>query len=114
MRKNTQKEYTMKKIFVLLVITIFTVSTAFAISGGNPRKGRSLFKKNCKSCHVKGAEGGVISPLDKTMEKWDTFFKKGEHPGSIFTDLSEKDKTDIWQLMFDYAVDTDQPDSCDQ
>lgn len=99
----------MKKMFALLMIITFSVSTAFAISGGNPRKGKSLFKKNCRTCHVKN----VISPLDKTMEQWDRYFKKGQHPGTVFNNMPEEDKIDVWQFMFDYAADTEQPDSCD-
>ncbi|WP_303722122.1 cytochrome c [Malonomonas rubra] len=104
----------MKKIFILLKIFTVVSSTAFAISGGNPSKGRALFKKSCKPCHyMHSSEGGYLSPSDKTMNQWDRFFKKGKHPRTVFDDLSEKEITDIWQFMFDFAADTDQPQSCD-
>ena len=102
----------MKRTFVLLIVFTFVVSTAFAISGGNPRKGRMLFKKSCKPCHTMyDSVGPYLSPSDKTMAQWDRYFKKRKHPGSVFDDLPEKDKIDIWQFVFDYAADTDQPQS---
>lgn len=104
----------MKNMLILLIIFTFVASTAFAISGGNPHKGRVLFKKSCKPCHnMDGSEAGHLSPSNKTMAQWDRYFKKGKHSGTLFSDLNEKDKTDIWQFMFDYAADTDQPQSCD-
>jgi mono/diheme cytochrome c family protein len=105
-------EHFMKKTLILLILIAFAAMTAFAMSGGNPRKGRSLFKKNCKSCHVVGAEGGAISPLSKTMKQWDKFFKKGKHPGTIWESLSDTEKANIGQYLFDNAIDTHHPDKC--
>jgi len=102
----------MKRMFVLLIVFTFVASTAFAISGGNPRKGRMLFKKNCKPCHHMGSsKAASLSPSDKTMKQWDRYFKKLKHPGSVLVDMPQKDTIDIWQFVFDYAADTDQPQS---
>ncbi|SHJ38648.1 hypothetical protein SAMN02745165_02266 [Malonomonas rubra DSM 5091] len=101
----------MKRVVVSLIIFTFVASTAFAISGGNPYKGRVLFKKSCVPCHKMGTEAGTLSPSDKTMAQWDRYFnvKKRKHPGSVFVDLSQKDRLDIWQFVYDFAADTDHP-----
>ena len=62
----------MKSKFVLAVatalITVFAVSMAFAMGEGNARKGKFLYRKNCRSCH--GSTASDISPADKTQAEW--------------------------------------------
>ncbi len=102
----------MKKITMILLLVAFAVSSAVAIEGGNPRKGKYLFKKNCKSCHTDGAEGGEVTPLTKTMAQWDKYFQKNQHPEGVWDNFSEQDLIDINQFLFDHAVDSDQPETC--
>src|SRR5260370_38975022 len=62
--------------FVLIVISgLF--STLFAVQKGSENKGRFYFRQTCKECHTKGAAGGEITPLNKTMAQWRTYFAKG-------------------------------------
>jgi len=85
-----------------------------AAEGGNPKKGKYLFKKHCKTCHVEGAEGGALTPLSKTQAQWDHFFEKNKHakkPEAI-KGLSGKDLKDIQQFLFDHAADSPQPQTC--
>ncbi len=104
------------KMFTLvsLIIGAFCVTSAMAIDGGNPRKGKYLFKKNCKSCHSEGAEGGEIVPKTKISSRWDSYFEEGkaEHPGDIFKKLSDKDLKDINQFLFDNAADMPGEETC--
>lgn len=101
------------KLFVTCaVLTVFAVTSVQAVEDGNPRKGKYLFKKSCKSCHTEAAEGGKITPLSKTMSQWDRFFKKQKHNPAPWKDLSEQDLLDINQFLFDHAVDSDQPETC--
>ncbi|WP_342672702.1 c-type cytochrome [Pelobacter seleniigenes] len=83
-----------------------------AVEGGNSRKGKHLFKKNCKSCHDTGGEGGALTPLTKTMGQWDRFFEKQDHPGDLFKSMSEKDLKDINQFLYDHAADSPSPETC--
>ena len=104
----------MFKMILVISLVAFVAATALAVEGGNPKKGKYLFKKNCKTCHVKGAEGGELTPLSKTMRQWDRFFKrKGadciKHAGG---DLSEQDMLDIHQFLYDHASDSAQPETC--
>ncbi|WP_303720773.1 c-type cytochrome [Malonomonas rubra] len=102
----------MKKMALILLIVAFAASSAIAVDGGNPKKGKYLFKKNCKTCHTEGAEGGAITPLSKTMAQWDRFFSEKKHPEGAWDDYNDKDLLDINQFLFDHAVDSDQPETC--
>ena len=99
---------------IILALTLIALCAGFALAaeGGNPKKGKYLYKKDCKTCHVAGGEGGEMTPLSKTQAQWDRFFEKkgkgcAEHAG-----VSEKDVKDIQQFLFDHAADSDQPETC--
>jgi mono/diheme cytochrome c family protein len=107
----------MKKIattVAFLAFISFSTGAALAADGGNPKKGKYLYKKSCKSCHVDGEEGGVLTPLSKTMRQWDRFFEKDGHKAKAdaWKQFSEQDIKDIQQFLFDHAVDSDQPETC--
>jgi len=80
----------------------------------NPKKGKYLWKKNCKSCHEDGAEGGVLSPSTKTQNQWDNFFEKNQE--QIIMEkckkYGENELHDIQHYMYDHAMDSDQPETC--
>lgn len=103
-----------RTFLVLLLATTLTTSLAFAAVGGNPKKGKFLYKKNCKECHTSGAAGGEISPLSKTQAQWDRFFETDKHsknPEAV-KNISPGEMKDIQQFLFDHAVDSDQPQTC--
>ena len=91
-----------KVLLASLILIAFCVSSVMAIEGGNSRKGKHLFKKNCKSCHSAGGEGGEITPMSKTMSQWDRFFEKGKHPGDTLETL----ETRVHQTEHRLLVDT--------
>ena len=107
----------MKKIattVAFLAFISFSTSAALAAEGGNPKKGKYLYKKSCKTCHVDGERGGALTPLSKTMGQWDRFFEK-EEPKAMeeaWKQFSEQDLKDVQQFLFDHAVDSDQPETC--
>ena len=101
-----------KILLVSLILSAFCISSVMAVEGGNSRKGKHLFKKNCKSCHDTGGEGGALTPLTKTMSQWDRFFEKQDHPGDLFKSMSEKDLKDINQFLYDHAADSPSPETC--
>ena len=102
----------MKKLIVTLIILVFSANLALAIEGGNPKKGKYLFKKNCKVCHAADGEGGKVTPLNKTMKQWDRFFKKQKHDQAAWEKLNDKKLKDINQFLFNHAKDSDQPETC--
>jgi cytochrome c5 len=101
-------------LLVVLVLSAFTVTSVMAVEGGNARKGKHLYKKNCKICHAKGGEGGELTPMSKTMAQWDRYFKKKakKHPGDAFSKLKAKDIKDINQFLHDSAADSPAPATC--
>ncbi len=101
-------------VLTTLVLAAFITTSALAVDGGNARKGKHLFKKNCKSCHSAGGEGGEIAPPSKTMAQWDRFFKKAEkkHTGDVFKKVSKRDVKDINQFLYDHAADSPTPETC--
>jgi cytochrome c553 len=101
-------------LMIGLILTAFTTTSVLAIEGGNARKGKHLFKKNCKVCHDAGGEGGELTPMSKTMSQWDRYFKKKakKHPGDIMTKTKKKDLKDINQFLFNSAADSPSPATC--
>ena len=102
------------KVLIVVMVVVFAASAALAVEGGNSRKGKYLYKKNCKTCHVAGAEGGELTPLSKTQKQWDRFFDQDKHAkkADVWGKFSDKDLKDINQFLFDHAVDSDQPETC--
>ena len=104
----------MVKILACVMLLAFTVTAVFAASGGNAKKGKYLYKKNCKVCHGDGTEGKKLTPLSKTQAQWDRFFQKDLHKAKpeVWKQFSEQDLKDINQFLFDHAADSDQPETC--
>lgn len=102
------------KILALLMAGVMVANLALAASGGNPKKGKYLYKKSCKACHGDGTEGKKLTPLSKTQAQWDRFFEKDKHKAKpeALKSFSEQDLKDIQQFLFDHAADSDQPETC--
>ncbi len=102
------------KVLIVLMLVVFASTAVLASEGGNSRKGKYLYKKNCKTCHVAGAEGGELTPLSKTQMQWDRFFEKNKHKKNpdAWSKFSDKDLQDVNQFLYDHAVDSDQPETC--
>lgn len=93
------------------LITVFAVSMAFAMGGGNARKGKFLYRKNCRSCHGKTASD--LSPASKTQAEWTATFSdvKSIKCSDGWT-IKEKDINDIFTYLHDYASDSPSPAKC--
>lgn len=105
----------MKKILkpvLIFTLVAFVATAALASEGGNPRKGKHLFKKTCKACHNEGGQGGDLTPMSKTQAQWDRFFDKKKHGEEGWKDISDEDLKDIQQFLFDHAADSPQPQTC--
>lgn len=103
-----------RTFLVLLLATVLATTLALAAEGGNPKKGKFLFKKNCKECHITGAACGEVTPLTKTQAQWDRFFETDKHsknPDAV-KNVSPDEMKDIQQFLYDHAADSDQPQTC--
>lgn len=97
----------------LLALVPLTASPAG--QKGNEAKGKFYFKQNCKSCHVKGAQGGEITPLSKTQAQWQAYFAKGKHMKGtepLTKYLTPEQLNDALTFLYNHAVDSPQPETC--
>ena len=97
---------------LILALAALVATSVMAAEGGNPRKGKHLFKKTCKTCHAADGAGGEVTPMTKTQAQWDRMFDKKKHNEDGWKDLSEQDLKDIQQFLFDHAADSPQPQTC--
>ena len=74
-------------IIAAALITLFAFSMAFAMGGGNARKGKFLYRKNCRSCHD-GTQASDLSPASKTQAEWT----------ATFSDKSKIKCSDKWTI----------------
>ena len=99
---------TTKFLFALMIVT-FAVTSAFAAieKPDNYKKGKYLYKKNCKSCHTKSAS-------DKTMAQWERIYNKGVHKGgaAAWEKLDKDDLQRVFFYLYDHAKDSAQPETC--
>lgn len=100
--------------FVLILVSGLW-SMLSAAQKGSENKGRYYFRQTCKECHTKGAAGGEITPLNKTMAQWRAYFAKGTHnhgkePLSKY--LSEDQLLDASTFLIQHAADSPQPETC--
>ncbi len=105
----------MNRKFILFIatalISVFAVSMAFAMGGGNARKGKFLYRKNCRTCH--GTSASDLSPASKTQAEWTAMFTdKSAIKCSGDWTISEKDINDIFSYLHDYAKDSPSPAKC--
>jgi mono/diheme cytochrome c family protein len=99
----------------LLTGAAFTLPAADSRVKGNEGKGRYYFRQTCKECHTKGAKGGEVSPLTKTMAQWATYFQKGKHAGGkeqLSKLLTEDQLRDVQTFLIKHAADSLQPETC--
>jgi cytochrome c5 len=95
--------------------------TTVAAGKANPNRGKSLFKANCKACHVKGGEAKVLTPMSKTQAQWARVFKDGAVAGCVKKTvaktakaLTTDDLADMEGFLVAHAADSDQPETCGQ
>lgn len=106
-----------RKIIASLLAAIFVVSVfGIALASkpeGNFRKGKYLYRKNCRTCHD-GNQAKDLSPADKVQAKWiELYNNTGQIPCSDKWDgISEQDLTDIFTYMHDFAKDSPSPAKC--
>ena len=82
---------------------------------GNEGKGRYYFRQTCKDCHTKGAKGGEVTPLTKTMAQWKTYFLKAKHNGGAepLTKVMPADQLrDVQTFLVGHAADSLKPETC--
>lgn len=103
----------------------FLLLAAVALSGvlpgvraaqkGSENKGRHFFKDTCRQCHAKGAVGGELTPMNKTMSQWRTYFATGTHNHGkepLSKHLTPDQLLDTSAFLINHAADSPQPETC--
>ena len=96
-------------------VALAAFTAAVAVAAGSENKGKFNFKKTCKPCHTKGAKGGEVTPLTKTQEQWQRYFKTGTHnKGTEKLDklLTPEQLLDVQTFLVNHAADSPQPETC--
>ncbi len=106
-----------KKLSIAAIIMAFLfVSIGITMAGekGNARKGKYLFRKTCRTCHLEGGSAKELSPVSKTQAEWQVIF---DSIGKLeckdeWAKLSEKDNLDIYEHLYGHAFDSPSPAKC--
>src|SRR5215470_355538 len=101
--------------FMILMAVSGIFSATRAAQKGSENKGRFYFRQTCKECHTKGAVGGEITPLNKTMEQWRAYFAKGTHNHGkepLAKYLPADQLLDASAFLINHAAYSPQPETC--
>ena len=103
-------------LIFMLVAGFVCIALAMEEPDGNARKGKYLFRKNCRSCHKEGAKAVDLSPADKTQAEWQAVFAPDAYKSlqcqAEWEKRSEKDHKDIYTYMYNHAFDSPSPAKC--
>jgi len=111
----------MLRITRLLLIVFAAVVIAGSFSAargaqkGSETKGRHFFKDICRQCHTKGAVGGELTPMNKTMAQWRAYFAAGTHNHGkepLTKYLPADQLLDSSAFLISHAADSPQPETC--
>ena len=102
-------------IFIIFIMFFGSLGLSLAQEGGNARKGKFLFRKNCRACHVQGGSAKELSPVSKTQAQWDEVFKNIDklRCKEQWAQFSEKDKMDMYAQLWGHAFDSPSPEKCE-
>lgn len=108
----------MKRVIAtLLSLMLVTGAVAVALAAeltpdGNDRKGKYLYRKNCRTCHT-GEKAPDLSPVSKTQAKWKAAFTDLKTiPCSKDWNANDKDLKDIYTYLYGHAYDSPSPAKC--
>ncbi len=103
-----------RSLFIVLVLVFAFAGVVMAQGDGNARKGKYLFRKNCRACHVDGGSAKELSPISKTQAQWESVFSKSAELkcAAEWQTLSEKDRTDLYAHLWGHAFDSPSPAKC--
>jgi hypothetical protein len=98
--------------FGMVLVSFVAANTALALDG-NTRKGKFLYRKNCRSCH--GASASDLSPSSKPQAEWlQIHGAQATLPcHKDWASLSDQDKNDIFAYLHAFASDSPTPAKCE-
>lgn len=111
----------MKKMIIMsmaAVIFASQIGLALAMFDGNSRKGRFLFRQECRPCHMENPIGPVpahyLGPDAKRQAEWAQVFEgRTELPCyEHWQGVTAEDLNDIFTYLYDGAADSPTPQKC--
>ncbi len=102
-------------IFLAIGFVFVMIGTSPAVEKGNERKGKYLFRKNCRSCHQEGQTAASLNPNTKTQAQWERAFERFERfeCADEWKELSEPERGDIFAYLYNHAFDSPSPATCE-
>jgi len=102
-------------LFAACCLVITFISAGLAFDAGNERKGKYLFRQNCRSCHTDGDSATPLNPTSKTQAQWERAFDRYERLecADEWAPLSESDRKDILTYLYNHAFDSPSPATCE-
>jgi len=109
-----------KWIFIFLALILSLCLFGLGIAGdkaakANSRKGKLLFRKNCRVCHD-GDKAQELGPFKKKIKEWDAIFVKDKYKEyackAEWEKRSEQDLLDILAYLRAGAADSKVPRGC--
>jgi hypothetical protein len=106
-----------KKLSIIAIIMVFlgvSITIAMAADKGNARKGKYLFRKTCRTCHIEDGSAKDLSPVSKTQAEWQKVFDNVDalQCKDEWVKLSEQDNLDIYEHLYGHAFDSPSPAKC--
>ena len=101
-------------VILAIAIVLGAFGAALALGNGNARKGKYLYRKNCRTCHAEGGKASDLSPISKLQAEWQKTFAnpKAIKCNSEWAKLKEKDINDIYTYLYNHAKDSPSPAKC--
>lgn len=114
----------MKKMIIMSVTAIIIatqIGIALAMLDGNPRKGRFLYRQECRPCHMdnpihemKEYHAEYMGPDSKRQAEWLEVLENKEQLPCFehWKDVSQADLNDIFTYLHGGAADSPTPERC--
>ena len=110
----------MAKKGILVIVTLIFSFCSIGLSlaqdkAANARRGKALFRQNCRACHS-GDKAQELGPYQKKIKEWEAVFAKDKYKEykcrSEWEKLSEQDLLDMLKYLRDGAADSKVPRGC--
>ncbi len=103
-------------IFFSVILSLCFLGLGIAgEKAANSRKGKLLFRKNCRVCH-NGSKAQELGPYRKKIKEWEEVFAKDKYEEyqckAEWEKLSEQDLLDILAYLRAGAADSKVPRGC--
>jgi len=107
----------MGKIIIIVSILVLCFAICIGLAEkGNPQKGKTLFAKNCRSCHVKDGKAKPLYAGRRKQADWQAAFAKGKYMTypckDVWQKLSDQDIQDLLAYFMEEAADGVMPRGC--